>query len=164
MSGTSVSGGAPFVSDEVQAAPLLEVVALASARWPADWPVAPGSVQRDGAGSAVVLHFAPGRWLAVAAALGVAPLVDAACRRGDCTVSDVSGKWHRVRAVGAAAARGLASSIDTEVVLDDRACAATTLFDCPVIIVRDATGFSIWIRSSYQAAFFAAVERALKPR
>jgi heterotetrameric sarcosine oxidase gamma subunit len=157
--------GNPAAGDSVYGAleklPVIEIVALGAALPAlAHGAEAPGSVRRDASGRAIVLHFAPRRWLAVADSYSANP-EPSGCRRDDCTVTDVTGKWEVVRVVGTRAARVLASSLDIAAVLADRECAAAMLFDCPTVVVRDDDGFTIWVRSSYRLALSAALQRQL---
>ena len=122
------------------------------------WPAAPGAVRHDEAGHPVLLHFAPARWLAPAPHPDIAALIDAAIEAGAGAGVDVDGKWAAMELVGPGAARLLASTVDVELVLGGRECAAVTLFDCPAILARMPGGFAIWVRSSYAADFVTAVE------
>ena len=127
---------------------------------PSEWPLAPGAIRLGADGRPELLHFAPGRWLAPGAAPdsfhgsyeGATPPAG--------TLVDVSGKWDGVQLRGGGAARLLATTIDLERVLEQRDCAAVTLFDSPAIIVRVPDGYLLWVQSSYTSDFLTAAKRA----
>ena len=123
------------------------------------WPCAPGGALFDASGSAALLHFAPGRWLVPLPAGIAAAMVAVATANGDGTAVDVDGKWVAMNLAGPDATRALASAIDIEVSLMNRACAAVTVFDCPVVVVATATGYRIWVGASYAGDFAAAIAR-----
>jgi sarcosine oxidase gamma subunit len=142
--------------ERLAASRVLEVVALHGMpdRAVPAWPLAPGDVTRDGAGDPVLLHFAPGRWLAV----DLAPAAVPACG----TPVDVTGKWQGFRITGAGARRLLASALAIDAVLEGRQCAAVAIFDCPAVMARAPGGFVAWVQASY-VAHFLAVTRGLAP-
>jgi sarcosine oxidase gamma subunit len=125
----------------------------------AAWPVAPGDVRRAADGAPLLLHFAPGRWLAPDPDADRGRLIDAAERRGLGTRIDVDGKWVAMRLTGADATQVLASTIDIRAVLADRGCAALYLFDCPAIAMPAEGGYRLWVVASCLRAFEAAVGR-----
>ncbi len=140
----------------------LEFISLA---WPStepgetSWPSAPGAVRRDAAQRALMLHFAPGRWLAPDPDSETRAILDSAATAGRGTVVDVTGKYDALSVSGFGATRLLACGIDIESIMQARECAALTLFDCPAIISRVADGYSIWVQSSYATDFAATAER-----
>jgi len=149
--------GADDLVPETADVPAFEVVALReSFAVSVGWPAQPGSVRRDAAGVAALLHYAPGRWLLLGAA-GLEARAEAAERPEACTVVDVTGKWQAVRAGGADALRRLAGAGNLPLLLRGRECAATTLVDCPVLVARDGAGFVLWVRRSYVEALLAAL-------
>lgn len=126
-------------------------------------PAAPGGVRHDAAGRAALLHFAPGRWLVPAPSAGTLALLEAEEAAGAGASFDVTGKWQALRLTGTDAARLLSSSVDVAALLEDRECAALTLFDCPALVVRVADGCVLWVRASYAADLVTAIERLLAP-
>jgi sarcosine oxidase gamma subunit len=129
---------------------------------PAVWPVAPGDVRRAADGAPLLLHFAPGRWLAPDPGADRGRLIDAAEGRGLGTRIDVDGKWVAMRLTGADATPVLASTIDIRAVLADRGCAALHLFDCPAIVMAAEGGYRLWVVASCAEAFEAAVGRLVR--
>jgi heterotetrameric sarcosine oxidase gamma subunit len=127
------------------------------ARFASRWPVGAGAVVRDASGRATILHIAPSRWLLPSPDGAAAALV--ADASGEGTAVAVDGKWHALELIGPDASRLLASSADVEAMLEGRACAATTLFDCPLIIVRAAAGFVLYVKASYSEALLGAIDR-----
>ena len=124
-----------------------------------DLPAPPGAVQRDAAGRATLLHFAPGRFLAPAPASDMVRHLEALAAAGVGALFDVSGKWRAIDLAGAGATRLLVSGIDVDAVLAHRECAALQLFDCPVVLARAAGGFGIWAQGSYATDFLGSLER-----
>ena len=119
-------------------------------------PRRPGTVTgTDDGGSS--LYFAPGRWLLVAPSAAFEARIRAAAQWGSWV--EVTGKWVAMTLQGPGAQRVLASTIDVEATLQDRECAAVTLFDCPSILVRDELGFTVWVHASVASDWVAAVER-----
>jgi sarcosine oxidase gamma subunit len=130
----------------------------------AELPASPGAVQRgtgtgtgidnySSTGRAVLLHFAPGRFLAPA------PTPDTERRLLDLQAAgvgamfDVEGKWQAFALTAPGAERALASTIDLAQALGGRDCAALHLFDCPAVLSRRGGGFEVWVEASYAAAF-----------
>lgn len=138
---------------------------FAAFSWPqisgatADWPIGAGAVRRDGLNRATLLHFAPGRVLAPDPSSTTEALLDAAATQGVGTTIDVTGKWANYIIAGSGAARLLACTIELSAVLEKRACAAVTLFDCPAVIAPAHEGFEIWLQASYAADFLSTAER-----
>lgn len=124
-----------------------------------DLPAPPGAVQRDAAGQAALLHFAPGRFLAPTPAADMVRHLDALEAAGVGAVFNVAGKWHAVRLTGAGAARLLASDVDVAAALSHRDCAAVLLFDCPVVLARAVDGFELWVQASYATDLAGSLER-----
>ncbi len=112
----------------------------------------------SGPGDSALLPIAPGRWFAPSPDAAVQSFLEAAIHADSGTVIDISGKWHAMTLIGSGASRLLASSIDIEAVLHNRSCAALALFDCPAIVARKPTGFSIWVHSSYAAHFVRVIQ------
>jgi hypothetical protein len=147
------------------AAPAWELVAFGAdaASPPVNLPAAPGAMTLDAQGRPALLHFAPGRWLALADPTGTSP--------GSAIAAfDVTGKWQGLVLSGPRAPRLLASTIHTATVLRARDCAALELFDCPAILAAlpdggAAPAYAVWVLSSYLAQFLDAAQRApLEPR
>jgi sarcosine oxidase gamma subunit len=98
-----------------------------------------------------ILQIAADRWLI----LDQQPALPAGF-----AITDVTGKWREIRLTSATAARLLANTVDIDALLAGRDCARTALFDCPAILARLDTGYSVWVERSYEHAFNVAVERA----
>lgn len=123
-----------------------------------DWPRAPGAALRDAAGRALLLHIAPGRWLAPDPDAALLTRLETLARTGAGHLVDVTGKWRALALREPDAARLVASGIPASLVLAGRECATVWMFDCPVVLARAATGFDLWIQSSYAASFAAMLE------
>lgn len=119
------------------------------------WPARPGQALRDAAGRPLLLHFAPDRWLVPAPPPILLQELSALERAGRGCLIDVEAKWQEVRIASEHAHYILSSSIDVETVLAARQCAAVTLFDCPAILARSDSTFSIWIATSFLQSFLA---------
>jgi hypothetical protein len=122
----------------------------------AELPASPGAVQRDtdvGAGRAVLLHFAPGRFLAPAPTADTERRLLALQAAGVGALFDVEGKWQAFALTAPGAERALSSTIDLAQALGGRDCAALHLFDCPAILSRRGGGFEVWVEASYAVAF-----------
>ena len=104
--------------------------------------------------------IAPDRWLLVDAA--PAQVADAVAAGGLAT--DVTGKWRGYSVRGAQAAAALRSGVNLDAVLDGRAVAVVSLFDCPVVIARSGSddGFEVCVHASYAASLRHALELALR--
>ena len=124
-----------------------------------DWPSAPGAVRFDERSRPLLAHFAPGPWLASDPSPQTLALLNEAAGSGAGTLMNVTGKWDAMQIRGAGAMRLLACTVNCEVMLDNRGCAAATLFDCPAILMRSSDGFSVWVQSSYSAHFLATAEQ-----
>jgi sarcosine oxidase gamma subunit len=133
--------------------------------WPAPdlgepaWPNAPGAVRYDRQQHPVLLHFAPGRWLAPEPGVEIRSLLATAARAAVGVVVEVTGKRDGLFIGGPGATRLLACAIAIEAVLNARDCAALTLFDCPAILARAPGGFAVWVQSSYTTDFVTTAER-----
>ena len=125
----------------------------------AELPAPPGAVQRDGAGRAALLHFAPGRFLAPAPPADLIRHLDALASAGVGVVFNVTGKWRAITLSGAGAERVLAAGIDVRAVLSHRECAAVQLLDCPVVLARANSGFELWVQGSYATDLAGSLER-----
>lgn len=147
--------------DRVPCARALEFAAFA---WPAPalsepaWPSSAGAVRYDARQRPLLLHFAPGRWLAPDPDEDTCSLLAAAGLAAAGVVVEVTGKWEALLIRGTRAPRLLACALAIEPVLNARDCAAVTLFDCPAILARAPGGFAVWVQSSYAADFAATAE------
>ena len=132
----------------------------------AELPASPGAVQRGtdiGAGTgidngsstgrAVLLHFAPGRFLAPAPTPETERRLLALQAAGVGALFDVEGKWQAVALTAPGVERALSSTIDLAQALGGRDCAALHLFDCPAVLSRRSGGFEVWVEASYAVAF-----------
>jgi sarcosine oxidase gamma subunit len=148
--------------DRLPGACALEFAAFA---WPAPdlvepaWPSAPGAVRYDARQRALLLHFAPGRWLAPDPSAEIRSLLNTAALAAVGVVVEVTGKHDALLVSGPGATRLLACAIAIEAVLNARDCAALTLFDCPAIVARAPEGYAVWLQSSYTTDFVATAER-----
>ena len=137
-------------------------------------PASPGAVQRgtgigadtdidngSNTGRAVLLHFAPGRFLAPAPTPDTERRLLALQAAGVGAVFDVEGKWQAFALTAPRAERALASTIDLTQALDGRDCAALHLFDCPAILSRRGGGFELWIEASYAVALHEVLSELL---
>jgi sarcosine oxidase gamma subunit len=123
------------------------------------WPIGPGEIRASAAGAPLLMHFAPGRWLAPDPGVEARQMVEVAAVLGLGVSVDVTGKWVPMQLEGVDAARVLASTIDIRALLGGRRCAAAHLFDCPTIVATAGDGYGLWVGASYTAAFAAAIER-----
>src|ERR1700722_20395968 len=132
----------------------------------AELPASPGAVQRDtdigastgtddgsSTGRAVLLHFAPSRFLAPAPTPDTERRLLALQAAGVGVLFDVEGKWQAFALTAPGAERALSSTIDLTQALGGRDCAALHLFDCPAILSRRGAGFEVWVEASYAVAF-----------
>jgi len=126
----------------------------------AELPASPGAVQRgtdvgsdSSTGRAVLLHFAPGRFLAPAPTPDTERRLLALQHAGVGAVFDVEGKWQAFALTAPGAERALSSTIDLAQALGGRDCAALHLFDCPAVLSRRSGGFEVWVEASYAVAF-----------
>jgi sarcosine oxidase gamma subunit len=112
------------------------------------------------AGNSRLLHFAPGTWLAIDYAAAAVPSELPA----DAIPVEVTGKWICFKLAGALVPRVIAAGTQLKLVLDNRDCAALTLFDCPVVVLRATDAFELGIHSSYadclRTALIAAANAA----
>lgn len=108
-----------------------------------------GVVKYDTAGVVLLLHFAPGRFLAPEPTLAIERHLQALVAAGVGSVFDVTGKWQILSLFGADAERILSAGFDLEQVLSNRNCASVHLFDCPTIVVRRGGGFDLYVQASY---------------
>jgi sarcosine oxidase gamma subunit len=132
----------------------------------AELPASPGAVQRGtdiGAGTsidngsstdrAVLLHFAPGRFLAPAPTPDTERRLLALQAAGVGAMFDVEGKWQAVTLTAPGTERALSSTIDLAQALGGRDCAALHLFDCPAVLARRGGDFEVWVEASYAVSF-----------
>jgi heterotetrameric sarcosine oxidase gamma subunit len=122
-------------------------------------PIEAGGVVRDSDGRAVLLHFAPRRWLVPGPSNARYQILANLDLAGDGTLVDVDGKWQSFRLEGDGAIRILESSVNVDATLLGRSCAAVVLFDCPTVLARDENGFDCWVMSSYAESFLSAIDR-----
>jgi hypothetical protein len=140
----------------------------------AELPASPGALQRgtdmsagtgidngSSAGRAVLLHFAPGRFLAPAPTPDTERRLLALQAAGVGALFDVEGKWQAVALTAPGAERALSSTIDLAQALGGRDCAALHLFDCPAILSRRGGGFELWIEASYAVALHEVLSELL---
>ena len=152
-------------SCRIERLPSASALEFAAFAWPAAalgepaWPNAPGAVRYDGRQHPVLLHFAPGRWLAPQPSLEIRSLLATAAQAAVGVVVEVAGKRDALFITGPGATRLLACALAIEAVLNARDCAALTLFDCPAILARAAGGFAVWVQSSYTTDFITTAER-----
>jgi hypothetical protein len=124
-----------------------------------DLPAPPGAVQRDPAGRAALVHFAPGRFLAPEPTADLVRHLGALAATGIGVIFDVTGKWQHLVVHGSDASRLLAATIDVAAVLVHRECAALRLFDCPSVLATRPGGFDIWVEASYALDLRTSLER-----
>ena len=140
----------------------------------AELPASPGAAQRGtdmGAGTgidngsstgrAVLLHFAPGRFLAPAPTPDTERRLLALQATGVGALFDIEGKWQALALTAPGAERALSSTIDLAQALGGRDCAALHLFDCPAILSRRGGGFELWIEASYAVALHEVLSELL---
>ncbi len=150
--------GSEMASED--ALPCHELVALGpvtSVSFGDDWPVAPGAVLRSMGGRPEALHFAPGRWLLPSVSAALAARCRGFVTAGLAALVDVEGKWRMFALRGPGAKRSLAAGVPVELILRQRACAALTLFDCPVVLSRRDAAFEVWAHASYSMHLRAAL-------
>jgi hypothetical protein len=133
---------------------------FATFRPAAELPASPGAVQRgtgidngSSTGRAVLLHFAPGRFLAPAPTPDIERRLLALQAAGVGAMFDVEGKWQAFALTAPGAECALASTIDLAQALGGRDCAELHLFDCPAVLARRGGGFEVWVEASYAVAF-----------
>jgi heterotetrameric sarcosine oxidase gamma subunit len=117
-----------------------------------DLPPSPGAARREPSGRAVLLHFAPGRFLAPAPTPEMERHLDALQSAGIGAVFDVDGKWQAFELTGPGAERVLSYSVNLTQVLGNRDCASLHLFDCPAVLARRTAAFDLWVERSYAEA------------
>lgn len=143
----------------IEPKPAERVLEFATWYWPSNalpreaWPLDQGAVRRGALQQPLLLHYAPGRWLAPAPGPDEQAMLEAAVTAGAGALIDATGKWSAFELSGPGAASLLAFTLDVASVLAARECAAVTLFDCPAIVVRSASGYRVWVQSSYAAHF-----------
>ena len=92
-----------------------------------------------------VLYFAPGSWLVINGDPAVPP---SALPSGVIGV-DVIGKWNGFLLDGSLVDSVLRTEVQLGIVLAKRQCAATSMFDCPVLIYRAGDRYELWVQASY---------------
>ena len=154
----------PNTDCQIEHRPHRRLLEFAAFAWPGvegespHWPTDAGAVIRDDDDSVCLLQFAPGRVLAPDPSAATEAAVDAAASQGAGNRIDVTGKWEHYLVRGPGAARLLACTVELNAVLDQRDCAAVTLFDCPAIVARCRDGYELWVQSSYACDFLATAE------
>ena len=121
----------------------------------------PGCLNRA-AGAGEALHYAPDRWLISTPDAATLAQLERAALSGEGVLTEVSGKWLRIRFPGAALAGPgdwpLAAGFAREALLGDRGCAALWLFDCPAIASLAGPDLDLWLEASYEASFLSMLE------
>ncbi len=105
-----------------------------------------------------ILHFAP-RYLLAINFDGTAPPMAATA---NAIAVDVTGKWCGYRLHGSRARDVLAAGIHADLVLSGRACAALSLFDCPVVLFRTENADEVWVHASYAESLCHALDKMEK--
>ena len=132
---------------------IIALVAPTAATFGADWPLSPGQARRTASKGYELLHFAPGRWLAPSLSDSLQERCRGLVAGGAAVLIDVDGKWNGVMVRRAAGASVLAQSLDVELLLAERDCAAATLFDSPAILARTESHYHLWVQASYRSAW-----------
>ena len=118
-----------------------------------------GRVTRHDDGRILTLHHSPNRWLLPQADPALVATLGAAGDAG--VLSEVNGKWREILLPGAASASDpvhpVRASFACDLVLARRDCAALWLFDCPLVIARDARDLTLWLEASFEASFRASL-------
>jgi sarcosine oxidase gamma subunit len=102
-----------------------------------------------------LLHFAP-RFLLTINQGAVAPPVATAA---EAIGIDVSGKWHGYHLHGSSSPAVLAAGVPSGTVLAGRNCAALSLFDCPVVLLRTPDSSEVWVPASYAESLASALNK-----
>ena len=102
-----------------------------------------------------LFHFAP-RYLLAINHQGTTPAVAAAAKA---VAIDVNGKWRGYRLHGSGARKVLAAGAHADLVLNGRECAALSLFDCPVVLLRVADADEMWVPASYAESLCHALNK-----
>lgn len=105
-----------------------------------------------------IFHFAP-RYLLAINQEGTTP---AAAATAEAIAVDVTGKWCGYRLRGSRARDVLMAGIHANLVLKGRACAALSLFDCPVVLVRTDSADEVWVPASYAESLCHALNKMEK--
>jgi sarcosine oxidase gamma subunit len=105
-----------------------------------------------------IFHFAP-RYLLAINHQGAAP---AMAETAGAIAVDVTGKWCGYRLHGSRARDVLATGTHANLVLKGRGCAALSLFDCPVVLVRTAGADEVWVPASYAESLCHALNKMEK--
>jgi len=80
----------------------------------------------------------------------------------DAIAVDVRGKWRGYRLHGSRVHDVLAAGTHVDLVLRGRECAALSLFDCPVELLRVADVSEIWVPASYADSLCDALNKMEK--
>ena len=116
-------------------------------------PADPGTMRRDGSGQAMILHVAPGCFLAPEPMPDIVRLLDALQSVDVGVRFQVDGKWQAFTLTGWGAARVLSSAINLSQVLANRDCTSIYLYDCPAVLAVRSDSFDVWVEASYAWAF-----------
>ena len=100
-----------------------------------------------------LLHFAPQVVLSINQGAVAPPVAVAA----EATGIDVTGKWHGYRLHGSSSPAVLAAGVPSGTVLSGRDCAALSLFDCPVVLLRTPDSSEVWVPASYAESLGSAL-------
>jgi len=122
----------------------------------AEHGVNPGYAVIEGARR--ILHFAP-RYLMAINHQGATPALAATA---EATAVDVTGKWCGYRLHGSRAGDVLAAGTHADLMLIGRACAALSLFDCPVVLLRTEETNEVWVHASYAESLCRALNKMEK--
>jgi sarcosine oxidase gamma subunit len=102
-----------------------------------------------------ILYFAP-RYLLAINHRGGTPAMTATA---EAIAVNVTGKWCGYRLHGLHARDVLAAGTHANLVLNGRECAALSLFDCPVVLLRVADVDEVWVRASYAESLCHALNK-----
>jgi len=114
-----------------------------------------GCATRGPEGADIVLHPAPDRWLVAEASAAIVTDLRAAEREGLGVLTEVTGKWRRIRITPLTPDAGphpLSAAMPLELMLAGRECAALWVYDCPAVVVRCAGEVELWVEASYEAS------------
>jgi sarcosine oxidase gamma subunit len=104
------------------------------------------------------MHFAPHYLLAINHN-GAKPALTATA---EAIAIDVTGKWRGYRLNGSRAGDVLAAGTHADLMLAGRECAALSLFDCPVVLLRTEDANEVWVHASYAESLCHALNKMEK--
>jgi sarcosine oxidase gamma subunit len=102
-----------------------------------------------------LLHFAPRFLLTINQGAAAPPVATAAEAIG----INVTGKWCGYRLHGSSSPAVLAAGVPSGTVLAGRNCAALSLFDCPVVLLRTPDSSEVWVPASYAESLGSALNK-----